>query len=137
MSALLAASHAFARAIAIKPDFGEAYLGNYNEIDADCDPGFDCGDGQNTIDVIDLIFNSPSACGLADGSIEIVAVASGEATYGPLQYGLRYTVSGSQTFLWQTDDGVFTDLAAGPTYEIFVRHVGGFCQFEVYFRRCR
>ena len=106
--------------------FGEAYLGNYNSIDADCDPGFDCGDG-NTIDIIDLIITSPSACGLTDGCIEIIAEATGTGTYGPLQYGIE----DSNNLTWQLNDPSFCNLPAGETYILFIRHLGGFCQFEI------
>ena len=104
----------------------EAYVGNYNAISADCGVSIVCSEG-NYIDVIDVILIDPSECGLQDGSIEIVAVADGTNEFGPLQYG----VQDANGLVWQTNNPLFPNKAAGDIFKLYVRHVGGYCQYFI------
>ncbi|MEZ4954850.1 MAG: gliding motility-associated C-terminal domain-containing protein [Saprospiraceae bacterium] len=108
--------------------FGEAYIGNYNAISADCGVTNPCPDGVSSIDIIDIILTSPSTCGVADGSIEIVAVASN--SNGDPVPPLQYSINGFNNATWKTNP-VFTGLAAGNVFEIYVRFFGGICMFHV------
>ncbi len=103
-----------------------AYLGNYNAISADCSISFVCEDGVSTIDITDIILTDPSQCGAADGSIEIVATASGPFAALPLQY----SINGFNNATWETSP-LFSDLASGGIFEIYVRFIGGICMFHV------
>ena len=95
-----------------------AYTGNYSAIPADCTPASSCG-----IEVFDVILTSPSACGVADGKIEIVATSSGL----PLQYSINY---GSNQTTWQSN-AVFSNLASGDLFIIAVRDIAAICLVEV------
>ncbi|MEO1262943.1 MAG: gliding motility-associated C-terminal domain-containing protein [Bacteroidota bacterium] len=102
----------------------DLYLGNYNAISADCGVSHICEDGVTTIDILDIELNSPSQCGVADGSIIITAMTTHPVL--PLQY----SINGFNNATWQFSN-VFENLPAGDIYEIWVRHQGGFCLFEV------
>ena len=104
----------------------EAYIGNYNAISADCGITITCSEG-NYIDVIDVILTDPSACGEQDGSLEIVAEADGINEYGPLQYGIK----DANGLIWQTNNPLFSNKAAGDIFELRVRHLGGYCQYII------
>lgn len=95
-----------------------AYAGNYGAISADCTPSSSCG-----VEVFDIILTAPSACGVADGSIEIVATNSGGL---PLQYRINDTGPGSA---YQSDP-IFTGLSAGEEFEITVRDIAAICSVE-------
>jgi gliding motility-associated-like protein len=96
-----------------------AYIGNYTSFDADCTPISDCG-----IEVFDVALVSPSACGLADGSISIDAVNSNG-------FNMQYTVTyGTPQVIWQNSP-VFSNLAAGNTFYVAVRDVLGLCIVDV------
>jgi PKD repeat protein len=96
--------------------FGNAYTGNYSAISADCKPTSNCG-----IEVFDVILKSPSACGVADGRIEIVAT-----TDQPLQ--LQYTINGGIN--WQNSP-IFPGLAAGDLFDLRVRDEIPICIVEI------
>lgn len=94
-----------------------AYTGNYGAYAANCLPlPNNCG-----IEVYDVKLKNPSACGVADGSIEIVASATG---LPPLQYSINGGVS------WQSSP-IFPNLASGNTFEIIVRDILPICIVEV------
>ncbi|GEM_PF-6575024 len=96
-----------------------AYTGNYTTFDADCTPISNCG-----IEVFDVALISPSACGIADGSITIDAVNSNGF---PMQYSITY---GTPQVIWQNTP-VFSNLAAGNTFYVAVRDILGICIVEV------
>lgn len=89
-----------------------AYTGNYNVLSADCEPSSDCG-----IEVFDIDATAPSACGVADGSIEIVATNSNGL---PIQYSINNGVT------WQNSP-IFNNLAAGDLFQIIIRDVAAIC----------
>jgi gliding motility-associated-like protein len=89
-----------------------AYTGNYGAFAADCTPISGCG-----IEVFDVILTSPSQCGVADGSIEIVATNTNGL---PLQYSIDAGV-------FYQSSPIFTNLAAGQYYEIIVRDIAAIC----------
>ncbi|TAK36163.1 MAG: T9SS type B sorting domain-containing protein, partial [Saprospiraceae bacterium] len=89
-----------------------AYTGNYGSFAADCTPLSGCG-----IEVFDVILTSPSQCGVADGSIEIVATNTNGL---PLQYSINAGVSFQPS-------PIFNNLAAGQYYEIIVRDIAAIC----------
>ena len=90
-----------------------AYTGNYGAIPADCTPlNNNCG-----IEIFDIILTSPSSCGVADGSIQIVASGTGLPT-------LQYTINGGIS--WQTNP-LFPNLASGDLFHIIVRDIAGIC----------
>ena len=95
-----------------------AYIGNFTSFDADCTPISNCG-----IEIFDIALTSPSACGLADGSITIDATTNIGL---PLQYTINY---GSAQTVWQSSP-TFTGLAAGDTYYVAVRDIAGICLVE-------
>ena len=72
-------------------------------------PISDCG-----IEVFDVALVSPSACGIADGSISIDATNSNGF---PMQYTITY---GTPQVVWQSSP-VFSNLAAGNTFYVAVR----------------
>jgi gliding motility-associated-like protein len=93
-----------------------AYTGNFGAITADCRPLANyCG-----IEIFDIKLKSPSACGVADGSIEIVATAT---DLPPLQYSINGGIT------WQSSP-VFSNLAAGDLFEIIVRDIAPICIVE-------
>ncbi|RMG84867.1 MAG: hypothetical protein D6714_07020, partial [Bacteroidetes bacterium] len=112
-----------------------AYAGNIDVGMADClNPGSGGGGGDpvgNPSDegqdaglcadiTIEAVYEqSPSMCGLADGSIQIVATS-------PV-FTLQYSVDGGDN--WQADP-LFPSLAAGDFFEILVRDVAGICTEE-------
>ncbi len=89
-----------------------AYTGNYGAFAADCTPLSACG-----IEVFDVIINSPSQCGVADGSIEIVATNTNGL---PLQYSIDAGV-------FYQSSPIFNNLTAGQFYEIIVRDIAAIC----------
>ncbi|MBK9015759.1 MAG: PKD domain-containing protein [Saprospiraceae bacterium] len=97
----------------------DAYAGNYTSFDADCTPISNCG-----IEVYDVALVSPSACGVADGSITIDATNSNGL---PMQYSITY---GTPQVVWQNTP-VFSNLAAGNTFYVAVRDIIGICIVEV------
>ncbi len=103
-----------------------AYLGNYNAISADCGVSYVCEDGVSTIDITDIIISDPTQCGVADGIIEIEATASGPFSALPLQY----SINGFNNATWELNP-VFSGLASGGIFEIYVRFQGGICMFKV------
>ena len=96
-----------------------AYIGNYTTFPADCTTGGGCG-----IEVFDVALVSPSACGVADGSITIDATNSNGL---PMQYTINY---GTPQVIWQSSP-VFSNLAAGATFQVAVRDIIGLCIEEV------
>ncbi|MCF8243970.1 MAG: PKD domain-containing protein [Saprospiraceae bacterium] len=95
-----------------------AYIGNYTSFDADCTPISNCG-----VEIYDVALVSPSACGVADGSITIDAV---QVDGIPMQYTITY---GTPGVVWQNTP-VFSNLAAGNTFYVAVRDVIGNCLVE-------
>ncbi|MBI5914011.1 MAG: gliding motility-associated C-terminal domain-containing protein [Bacteroidetes bacterium] len=96
-----------------------AYTGNYSAIPADCESASDCG-----IEVFDIILTPPSACGVADGSIEIVATTN-------IGLPLQYTINGgSVATVWQSSP-IFPNLASGDLFDIRVRDIAAICEVLV------
>ena len=93
-----------------------------NTFSGEADPGgADCSSGGPVgtcgVAISDVSSTSPSACGLADGSITVTAQSSGL----PLQYTIDNGVS------WQADP-TFTGLTAGAIFVVKVRDVAAICE---------
>lgn len=92
-----------------------AYSGNLEIGGADCNQiGSPCD-----IEILEIISNSPSTCGLADGSIEIIADGDGQV--------LQYSIDGGDD--WQPEN-IFLGLSAGDIFEIQVRDNAAICIIE-------
>jgi gliding motility-associated-like protein len=101
--------------------FGQdLYSENYNAIPADCTPS-GCG-----IEVYDVALISPSACGVADGVIEFVGTPD---AFNWIEYTINYGAPGGGT-IWQANDGVFDNLAAGDIFYLAARDFFG-CVIEL------
>lgn len=82
--------------------------------------GADCSNTDCAILVNEINFTSPTACGVADGTISIVAT-NGNAI--PLQYSINDGNS------WE-NDGEYDGLRAGEEFEIRVRDAIGNCDID-------
>ncbi len=89
-----------------------AYSGNYGVLSPDCKGASGCG-----VQIFDISMKSPTACGLANGSIKITATNTNGL---PLQYSIDNGVT------FQSSDS-FPSLAAGKLFEVIVRDVAALC----------
>jgi len=91
--------------------------------DADCSGGGNGGGGSGSgcgITIDNIIKTSPSACGVADGTIELEVTSTNAL---PLQYSINDGVD-------YQSDVLFTGLPAGEIFEIKVRDIAAICEVE-------